>query len=151
MAEDRASGRDIEVAVVQLAVAQAWADGDAVVDNTARIRDAYRAVADDVDLVVFPELALTGYIPLKGYDQRRKRILAAAAEEATFEAMPTLMKETAGRRATLITGLMEPATMRNELFNSVALVEDGSVAAVYRKVHLPVEENHYFTPGGASG
>ncbi len=147
MTENGVSRRDIEVAVVQLAAAQAWADGSAVAVNMARIRDAYRALADDVDLVVFPEVALTGYIPLKGYDQQRKRILAAAAEEATFDAVPALAKETEGRRAILVTGLMESATMRNEFFNSVALIESGSVAAVYRKVHLPVEENHYFTPG----
>ncbi|MGH8916004.1 MAG: carbon-nitrogen hydrolase family protein, partial [Acidimicrobiia bacterium] len=32
-------------------------------------------------------------------------------------------------------------------YNSVAVLDDGRIAAVYRKIHLPVEENHYFTPG----
>ena len=37
--------------------------------------------------------------------------------------------------------------MRDEFFNSVALAEDGRLRGVYRKIHLPVEENHYFLPG----
>lgn len=139
--------RDIAVAAVQLAAEQAWADPDALRANTARIRGAYLDVADDVDLVVFPELSLTGYIPLKGYDQAKKRALAEVAREAAEESLPELTKATQGRRATLVVGLMEPTSMRNEFFNSVALIEDGTVGGVYRKAHLPVEENHYFTPG----
>jgi predicted amidohydrolase len=37
--------------------------------------------------------------------------------------------------------------MRNEMYNAIALIEDGRVLGVYRKMHLPVEENHYFVPG----
>jgi predicted amidohydrolase len=103
--------------------------------------------ADEVDLVVFPELAMTGYIPLKGYDQRRKRILAAAAEQATTQSLPALIETTRGRRATMVVGSMEPAAMRHEFYNSVAVLDDGRLAGVYRKIHLPVEENHYFLAG----
>ncbi|MGH7936809.1 MAG: carbon-nitrogen hydrolase family protein, partial [Chthoniobacterales bacterium] len=53
---------------------------------------------------------------------------------------------TANRRAGMIVGFMEAASLRHEMFNSVALLEDGKVRGVYRKVHLPVEENHYFLP-----
>jgi N-carbamoylputrescine amidase len=42
---------------------------------------------------------------------------------------------------------MESSSMRHEMHNSVALCQDGEILAVYRKVHLPVEENHYFVPG----
>jgi len=140
---------DLSVAAVQLAVAQAWDDESAVLANLDTVRSAYEAVADDTDLVVFPELALTGYIPLKGYDQRRKRILAMAATEARA-AVDALAAVTRGRRALMAVGFMEPAAARHELFNSVALLDDGSIAGVYRKAHLPVEENHYFTPGGTA-
>ena len=138
---------DITVAVVQFAAAQAWSDDTAVATNVARIGRSYLEVADDVDLVVFPELALTGYIPLKGYDQKRKRVLAAAAAEASGSAIPELAEHTRGKRAVMVVGLMEPAQMRNEFFNAIALIEDGRVRGVYRKAHLPVEENHYFTAG----
>lgn len=138
---------DITVAAVQRAAAQAWQDEDAVASNLEAIKAAYLGIADDADLVVFPELALTGYIPLKGYDQRRKRVLAGAAREAR-DAIDDLVDATAGRRAVLTVGFMEPATARHEIFNSVALIEGGELRGVYRKAHLPVEENHYFTPGG---
>jgi predicted amidohydrolase len=42
---------------------------------------------------------------------------------------------------------MEPSVMRNEIYNSVAYVELGTTLGLYRKIHLPVEENHYFVPG----
>ena len=139
--------RDLRVAVAQVAAHQAWSDDGAVESNAAMIKSIYELHADEVDLVVFPELAITGYIPLKGYDQRRKRILAAAAEQAATQSLPLLIETTRGRRATMVVGLMEPAAMRHEFYNSVAVLDDGHLSGVYRKIHLPVEENHYFLAG----
>src|SRR5690606_29324482 len=102
---------------------------------------------DDADLIVFPELALSGYIPLKGYDQRRKRVLYDISLRAVEDELPKLAMLTSGRRAAAVIGFMEPSAMRNEMHNSIALLEGGEVRAVYRKMHLPVEENHYFVPG----
>jgi predicted amidohydrolase len=138
---------DIEVAAAQVPAHQAWEDPEVVRLNSEAIARIYLELADRLDLVVFPELALTGYIPLKGYDQRRKRILAEAARRAAEDELPRLTALTASRRAALVVGLMEPATMRHEFYNSVAVIEDGDLRAVYRKIHLPVEENHYFVPG----
>jgi predicted amidohydrolase len=135
------------VALAQIPARQAWADDDAVEANTKTVRSLFEMHADETDLVVFPELALTGYIPLKGYDQRRKRILSDAAGKATNHYLPLLREATAGRRAVMVVGLMEPAAMRHEFYNSVAVLDDGDLSAVYRKIHLPVEENHYFLPG----
>lgn len=142
-----ADALDLNVAIAQIPARQAWADPDAVAANADAIADIYSDLADQVDLVVFPELSLTGYIPLKGYDQRRKRILAEAARQAATTQLNRLIDSTKGRRAALVVGLMEPASMRDEFHNSVALAEDGQLRAVYRKIHLPVEENHYFLPG----
>jgi len=139
--------RDLVVALAQIPARQAWADDTAVEANTKTVRSLYDMHADESDLVVFPELALTGYIPLKGYDQRRKRILSEAAEQAAASSLPDLLEATKGRRAVMVVGLMEPAAMRHEFYNSVAVLDDGRVAAVFRKIHLPVEENHYFLPG----
>jgi predicted amidohydrolase len=140
---------DLTVALAQLGVEQCWADqdGGALARNTAKLLEWYERVADEADLVVFPELSLTGYIPLKGYDQRRKRQLYEVALRCEAEALPQLAEATRGRRASLVVGLMEPASMRHEMFNSLAFVEDGEVLGVHRKIHLPVEENHYFAPG----
>lgn len=141
------SDSGIRVALAQIPARQSWADSNAVEANVLNVKDVFDAYADDVDLVVFPEVALTGYIPLKGYDQARKRTLAAAAGQAAGWGVEQLRHASRGRRAVLIVGLMEPAQMRQEFYNSVAVIDDGEVLGVYRKIHLPVEENHYFVPG----
>lgn len=142
---DRPAGATVSVA--QIAAEQCWADPSALDRNCAKVAAWYQKVADAVDLVVFPELILTGYIPLKGYDQNKKRLAAEIAKRAAEQALPRLAAMTAKRRAGLILGFMEAASLRHEMFNSVALLQDGEIQGVYRKVHLPVEENHYFLPG----
>jgi predicted amidohydrolase len=141
------NGPACAITVAQIAAEQCWADPSALGRNAAKVEQWYRSAADDADLVVFPELVLTGYIPLKGYDQGKKRVLSEVAARVVDEALPPLVAATKGRRAAMVVGLMEPTTMRHEIYNSVALIEDGAVKAVYRKMHLPVEENHYFVPG----
>jgi predicted amidohydrolase len=138
---------DLTVELAQVGVEQCWADPGALERNTRKLVDWYERAADDTDLVAFPELALTGYIPLKGYDQARKRTLYEVALRCQHEALPALAERTRGRRASLAVGFMEPAQMRHELFNSLAFLEDGELLGVHRKIHLPVEENHYFVPG----
>jgi predicted amidohydrolase len=135
------------ISVAQIAAEQCWADPSALVRNTEKVAQHYQSAADDSDLVVFPELILTGYIPLKGYDQAKKRVLAEVAARVAGEALPRLAALTQGRRAAMICGFMEPTSVRYEMHNSVAVLQDGKILGVYRKMHLPVEENHYFVPG----
>lgn len=142
---ERAPGKSICVA--QISSEQCWADPTSLERNTAKVVQWYDRAADESDLVVFPELVLTGYIPLKGYDQKRKHILAGVANHVVDHALPEVLRATRGRRAAMVVGFMEPSTMRDELYNSIALIQDGAVLGVYRKMHLPVEENHYFVPG----
>ena len=138
---------DVRVAAVQVAAEQCWEKPEAVSVNTATVLSRYGEVCEDADLVVFPELSLTGYIPLKGYDQRRKRILAGVARQVQETELPALVAATSGKRAALVVGFAELSIMRNEFYNAVACIEDGEILGVYRKIHLPVEENHYFIPG----
>lgn len=135
------------ITVAQIAAEQCWSDASARQRNAAKVDTWYRRAADTADLIVFPELALTGYIPLKGYDQKKKHALAEVAQRVFDDTLPKLASATAGRRAAMVVGFMEPSTMRHEIYNSVALLQDGQVLGVYRKMHLPVEENHYFVPG----
>ncbi|MCU1497653.1 MAG: carbon-nitrogen hydrolase family protein [Acidimicrobiales bacterium] len=139
----------VAVRIAQTSSAQAWSDPTALTENVAKTAAWYDEAADAVDLVVFPELNLSGYIPLKGYDQTRKRTLYEVAQRATGEELPRLAALTEGRRAAMVVGFMEASTMRNEMHNSLALLQDGQVLGIYRKMHLPVEENHYFLPGDA--
>lgn len=138
---------DMSVTAAQISVEQCWQDGESLGRNVDKILQRYEEVADSTDLVVFPELAVSGYIPLKGYDQRRKGELAELARRIADEQMPRLVKATSGRRAAMAIGFMEPSSMRNEVYNAVTYLEDGRALATYRKMHLPVEENHYFMPG----
>lgn len=138
---------EVTVTAAQISMYQCWEDPDAVTRNTDKIIERYLEVADSSDLVLFPELAMSGYIPLKGYDQAKKRDLARVAHRTVAEELPRLREATVGRRAGLVVGFMEPSRMRNEIYNAITYIQDGRDLGTYRKMHLPVEENHYFVPG----
>lgn len=103
------------------------------------IREARRAGAG---LVVFPELGLTGYLlqDLAGEVAMRlddPRLADLAAETAGCSAVVSFVEESGDHR----------------LFISAALVEDGRIRHVHRKVHLPTyglfDERRFFAPGDA--
>jgi len=102
----------------------------------ARIDEARAAGAQ---LVAFPELALTGYPP---EDLLLKQHFLADARAA-------LERLAAGTRGIVaLVGFPEQA---DALYNALAVLADGEVQAIYRKVHLPnygvFDERRYFTPG----
>lgn len=137
----------VRVLVVQRAAASVFEGDGAVARNVAEVAQGIRAAAGHADLVVFPELTLTGYIPLKGYDQRRKAVLWEAARRIQDDHLAPLLGATAEADLTAVLGLPEPGGPRYEMFNSAVLLEAGRPLGYARKVHLPVEENHYFVPG----
>jgi NAD+ synthase (glutamine-hydrolysing) len=112
--------------------------------NAARILETYAAAeAADVDLVAFPELAVTGYPPEDLL--LRPAFVAQAAETLTKIAART------GRAAAVI-GFPEAG---RDLYNSAAVCADGRVVGVYRKHLLPnyavFDEQRYFTPSTVDG
>jgi NAD+ synthase (glutamine-hydrolysing) len=106
----------------------------------ARMRDAREAGAQ---LVLFPELAVTGYPP---EDLLLKEHFLADARAA----VERLAADSAGFVA--VVGFPERA---EDVYNAAAVLADGDVQAVYRKVNLPnygvFDEVRYFQrgPGGA--
>jgi len=114
-----------------------------IAPNAARIRagldDARTAGAE---LVLFGELALTGYPPEDLL--LREHFLADARASLT-----ELAGETHGVVA--IVGFPEHAD--GHVYNAAAVLADGSVQAIYRKVHLPnygvFDERRYFQPGSS--
>ena len=98
------------------------------------------ARAAGADLVVFPELGLTGYQlqDLAGDVAMRlddPRLLGLAAATAGLSAVVSFVEESADHR----------------LFISAALIEDGLVVHVHRKLFLPTyglfDERRFFAPG----
>jgi len=112
--------------------------------NIAKLR-AMRAQAADADLIIFPELFVTGYPPedlvLKPAFQAaaRKRVEALAAD--------------LGPGPAVLTGTVWPED--GKVYNAVALLDAGKVAAVRYKVDLPnygvFDEKRVFASGPMPG
>jgi len=83
------------------------------------------AVEEEADLVVFPELSLTGYF-LK--DQ------AFEVAEPLDSALLARLAE-ASRRVSIVAGFVERSP-EGRLYNSLGFFEDGELRKVHRKVHL---------------
>jgi predicted amidohydrolase len=100
-----------------------------------------RARAEAVDLVVFPELGLTGYL-----------LQDLNAEVAMRADDPRLLRlaQRAGEGMSAIVGFVEESD-DHRLFISAALLEGGRVAHVVRKAYLPnyglFEERRFFGAG----
>jgi NAD+ synthase (glutamine-hydrolysing) len=127
---------------LRLALCQINATVGDIQGNAERIREGLRAAAEaDARLILFPELALTGYPP---EDLLLKEHFLADAAAALRE----LAHETHGVVA--IVGFPERA---EDVYNAAAVLADGAVHAVYRKVYLPnygvFDEQRYFQAGPA--
>jgi NAD+ synthase (glutamine-hydrolysing) len=108
--------------------------------NVERIRQGLLAAREaEPDLVLFPELALTGYPPEDLL--LREHFLADARA-----ALDGLAEETKGLVA--VVGFPERA---EDVYNAAAVLADGRVHATYRKVYLPnygvFDEQRYFQSG----
>src|SRR5271166_4793301 len=123
--------------MIRLALCQLNATVGDIAGNVERIREGMRrAWAAGAELVLFPELALTGYPP---EDLLLKEHFLADAGAALRE----LAAEAVGIVA--VVGFPERA---EDVFNSAAVLAAGSVHAIYRKVYLPnygvFDEQRYF-------
>jgi NAD+ synthase (glutamine-hydrolysing) len=129
---------------MRLALCQMNATVGDIDGNAARIREGVRAAADaGAELVLFPELALTGYPP---QDLLLREHFLIDARTALQE----LAREV--RELVAVVGFPERAA---DVHNAAAVLAGGEVAAIYRKVHLPnygvFDERRYFQSGNGSG
>jgi len=125
---------------LQIALCQMNAVVGDIAGNERAILDAIgRARDGGAQLVLFPELALTGYPPedllLKEHFLRDARA-----------ALDRLAAATAG-----IVALVGFPEREDDVYNALAVLADGAVQAIYRKVHLPnygvFDEQRYFQSG----
>jgi len=125
----------MRLALAQLNVVVGDLDG-----NRRRIVDAVAdARGQAADLVLLPELAVTGYPP---EDLLLRPAFVKAARRSLDEIADT---------CTGITALIGVPLFEDDLYNACAVLADGAVRAVYRKRYLPnygvFDEHRYFAPG----
>jgi NAD+ synthase (glutamine-hydrolysing) len=104
-----------------------------IVDWIGRARD------QGVDIVCFPELALTGYPP-------EDLVLKPAFVRDNLKQLDFVIGATKGISA--VVGFVDED---RDVFNAAAFMHDGELKAVYHKVFLPnygvFDEQRYFMPG----
>jgi NAD+ synthase (glutamine-hydrolysing) len=106
-----------------------------VSSNLAAITELYeQAAAQDVSLVVFPELSLTGYTI---QDLVAQPSLLANARHGLRE-LATL---TSNKNTAAIVGL--PLLVGNAIYNCAAVVSEGSIRGIVPKQHLPTYNEFY--------
>lgn len=125
----------IVIAQIDLTVGAIEENADKIVLFTHRAQEQYAA-----DVVLFPELTLTGYPPedlllRPGFVRRAQSALQAIIERVV--------------ETTVVVGY--PQATATGLFNAAAVIQRGQVVATYHKQQLPnygvFDEKRYFTAG----
>ncbi len=128
--------RTLRVGLAQINTTVGDLDG-----NVAKILEyAQRAQELGVDVVAFPELAVTGYPPEDLLLRRRFILDNLAALQRVVEGSP--------HGVTLVVGFVDGD---GNIYNAAAVIHDGRLAGVYRKQLLPnygvFDEKRYFQSG----
>ncbi len=144
--------------MVRLAVAQVNPTVGDLEGNSRKIIDwIERARSLGVELVIFPELVLTGYPP-------KDLLLKPSFIRGNLERLREIIR--ASRGISVVVGFVdspdtgsssteEPGCSsfvpESRIYNAAALIEDGEMVGVQHKVHLPnydvFDEKRYFRPG----
>lgn len=124
---------------ITVAIAQLDFTVGAITKNTATILTCL-AEEEGADIVVFPELAITGYPP--------EDLLFRADFEQLVENALDEIAEAAVQQVAVVG---HPQRVGNELFNSISVLHRGKCLARYHKQRLPqygvFDEQRYFIPG----
>ncbi|HEY5389882.1 MAG TPA: NAD+ synthase [Solirubrobacteraceae bacterium] len=132
------------MAALRLALCQLNLTVGDIPGNEAAIAAALeRAREQGAGLALFPELAVTGYPPEDLlYKEHFLRDARTAVERLAA----------AAKGIVAIVGFPERAA---DVYNAAAVLADGRIAAIYRKIHLPnygvFDEQRYFRAGRAGG
>jgi len=129
--------RELNIAVVQMEPQLGKMES-----NVAKMLDFITkiATAQPVDVIVFPELAATGFEGGLRFAQMAQTV-------------PGPLVNMLGQRAAefgvhVLVGMAARADVETVLYNSAVLIgPDGNVVGDYRKVHLQAEERMIFRPG----
>ena len=122
----------------RVAVVQFSPDRGDVAGNLDRV--ARETSLAETDLVVFPELVVTGAVADRETAERLAESIPGPGTERLRE-IATLAN------AYVVAGLIERDTGSGRLYNSAVLVGPGGVVGTYRKLHLAAEDRPWATPG----
>jgi omega-amidase len=135
---------EVRVACAQMDVA--WFEPEA---NLATVRRLAQRVADEggTDLVLFPELANSGYV--KGRDRDFAREYLKLAEPLDGPFVRGLAQCAREHHVYLVCGLLQAhASIPGTGYNAAVLLSPaGEVIGLHHKMHIPGEERHYFYAG----
>ena len=101
--------------------------------NAAEIIRVFKQVPDS-DIVLFPELCITGYTCADLFGQ-------SVLLDAGLRALQIIARETLGRPQLVVVGL--PLPLGNNLFNCALAVQNGKVLGVVPKQNLPGYKEYY--------
>lgn len=94
-----------------------------------------------VDIVTFPELAITGYPP-------EDLLLKPGFVDDNLESLKLIAKKTSSLDIAIVTGFIDRS---DDIYNSAALISKGKIAGIYHKNYLPnygvFDEKRYFKSG----
>ena len=94
-----------------------------------------------VDIVTFPELAITGYPP-------EDLLLKPGFVDDNLDSLRLIAKKTSSLDITIVTGFIDRS---DDIYNSAALISKGKIAGIYHKNYLPnygvFDEKRYFKSG----
>jgi NAD+ synthase (glutamine-hydrolysing) len=125
----------IALAQLNLFVGDVAGNTQRIIASSAEARDRLQA-----DLVLFPELSLSGYPP-------EDLLFHNGMRQQVHSALERVRQETSG--ITVVTGY--PEYVDADIYNSAAVLRDGVTIANYRKQELPnyavFDEKRYFTSG----
>ncbi len=111
-----------------------------IAGNAQRVIECAERLRGQADIVVFPELTLTGYPP-------EDLLLRPACDTRVAKALHDIAEVATG--ITLIVGY--PAMRGGVRYNVAGVLRDGVVETEYRKMQLPnysvFDERRYFEPG----
>ena len=116
------------------------ADVDANVEEICRMAEV--AENEQVSILAFPELSVTGY---SCGDLFAQELLVSRAEEG----VKRLKTFSRGKSLTLVVGV--PVRVRGSLYNCAAVIQNGSLKGIVPKIYLPTYNEFYESRWFSSG
>ncbi len=127
---------------IRIGLAQINASVGDLDGNTKKIlRFAADADKLGVDILVFPELAITGYPP-------EDLLLKPGFVDDNLDSLKLIARKTSTYDIALVTGFIDKS---DDIYNAAAIINKGKIAGIYHKNYLPnygvFDEKRYFKSG----